>query len=239
MKTKNFILIGALCTCLLYCSKERLLDDNGNPQASTLKTLTVKVEDGSVLNSKIDEVRVITNVYSCAKCSEMLAPILLAEGNFTNGGFMITLPTSSEIHSITDGIQNMMNSNEWRYDRFYVPEDVNVNNPYANSQTVAITIVASKSGEDFGIFTYENRNKNIEGVLIYADSDITLNGTSSEMTYTEDGITYYYEYNISLKKGWNFVYAILTSSAMSKTANVLITTTPQSGMKWYFSENYF
>jgi hypothetical protein len=59
--------------------------------------------------------------------------------------------------------------------------------------------------------------------LAYVDKNITITGTR---TYTEGGETYTQKYNMSLKAGWNYVFALYNE------ATETITTGSQSGYTW-------
>jgi hypothetical protein len=65
--------------------------------------------------------------------------------------------------------------------------------------------------------------------LVYVDRNVTLTGTHP--LFTEGGKTYKEQWNVSLKTGWNYVFATKSESGTIVTYN-LTTGTPPSGFKW-------
>ncbi|MDR1725416.1 MAG: hypothetical protein LBR28_03385 [Bacteroidales bacterium] len=71
--------------------------------------------------------------------------------------------------------------------------------------------------------------------FMYADRDCDMIGSFSE---SSEGVTYNFNSDISLKKGWNKIY---TTSILGTgmEVNTTITTTEVSGMKWIAAGSYF
>jgi hypothetical protein len=69
---------------------------------------------------------------------------------------------------------------------------------------------------------------------MYADRDVTLIGSMSE---DEDANVVTITYDLSLKKGWNLVYVTWTETETE--INVVGTTTPVEGLKWYAEKDFW
>jgi len=75
-----------------------------------------------------------------------------------------------------------------------------------------------KAGNLIGQFKFHNAEKHIEGRLIYADRDVTLNGTDNSNDI----------WCASLKKGWNVIFFMPTNDGWH------MNTEDPGGMKWCF-----
>jgi len=73
----------------------------------------------------------------------------------------------------------------------------------------------------YGLFCIKDRNN--VAVLCYADIDVTIQGTSS---YSDSAHTFIY--NVSLKKGWNYVIGSKSGNTQTYTSSV----SQPSGYKW-------
>jgi hypothetical protein len=71
------------------------------------------------------------------------------------------------------------------------------------------------------------KDENNIAVLVYVDRDVTIKGTHTDYSYTET-------WNVSLKKGWN--YMVWSDNEATKTSTITATTTLPSGFKWYVLE---
>ena len=85
-------------------------------------------------------------------------------------------------------------------------------------------------------FVYGKRNGDdiAEVSFWYTDRDVRITGKDSYFD-EYDEITYTYNLDISLKKGWNTVY--WTGKVNSSTTSV--SNNPVSGLKWYFEEDFY
>ena len=235
MKTRNRIIMGVLCIFLVVCSEETALEDNGNPKTTTLKTLTAQVENGSLLNSKIDEVMAVVTLRRCWICSEITGTYRVATGNFNNGEFMIILPSYFEIQNWIESIFKLNTQNhKWNTVSFFLPEE---DNEFIISDLNAkifgiVYVIAYKSGVQVGKFSYENSIKNINGGMIFADREVNIIAYNIHAPITSANASYVnHNYSIFLKEGWNYIFEI-----PEKDGNITLTTASQGDMKWFFHE---
>jgi len=131
---------------------------------------------------------------------------------FTNGSFTITLPTSgfsSYLMDVTEFFEYFMQAGE--------KGKIKVSNP--NARIVDVDFIGFFYDEDddevyvSGLFSY--KSSDFICMFVFVDSDVNVTGATN--------------ISVSLKRGWNRVYA---ASAL----NTLTTKAP-NGMKWYF--DYF
>jgi hypothetical protein len=169
----------------------------------TEEMLTVEVEDGSAYNPRIDEVKML------------VGDDAIARGGYVGGRFEIPLP--GHINSLF--LRKVID----------VTEGLDVTGNLNAKMTPTVTMVAYKSGEKVGTFECRSPEKDKTAQLAYVDSAISIVGSDSGK---EDNITYTESYNLSFKKGWNFMYHTITETVTSMTS--VTTTENPGGMNWYF-----
>jgi hypothetical protein len=207
----SFLLTGALCASMLVVSSCKKDDDGLG--TSVVKTLDVKVDDGSKYNDLIDEVRLVGYNINTWNAVELVT------AKYTAGGFKMDLPESVPANILESFGKESSN--------------VNVSNTNAKLAYNNVSLRAfDKDGNRVGSIAYSKNDKNtnttVLGELVYADNDVTVTGKVTE----EWGAAIY---AMSLKKGWNLVFFIekeVSKGVWEGTA----TTSGQSGMKWYFEE---
>ncbi|MDR3327770.1 MAG: hypothetical protein LBT04_06575 [Prevotellaceae bacterium] len=137
--------------------------------------------------------------------------VALATAGYNNGVIKLQLPLT-----ISEGL--------FSYSDFF-PEGLTVSNP--NVKLNILYIEAYKNDSYVGDFYYalESYTQEIDGTYMYSDTDCSIQGTLEDEEF--EGLI---SININLKAGWNLVYIIEQSERAE------FTTTPQSGLKWFFSD---
>ena len=209
-----FVAVLFVSAVITSCSK----DDDG-PSTSTISgALDVKVEGGSAFNNIIDEVKLIG--YNPDTYSE----VVLATAKYSDGGFKIDLPETPS-SGILQPVANLF------ADGGDVSESVKISNTSAKAADVYLYAYDADGDEIGSIYCYkETGNLYVALELIYADSDVTITGSE---TY-EWGTT---TFSASLKKGWNQAYYVEKEVSEEKWEDSF-TTTPQSGLKWVFDDEW-
>jgi hypothetical protein len=194
-----------------YFTKNSAYDDDdddgggGGGDATGFK-ITATVENGSAYNSKISTVKAMAEDYTTD------TEAVLASGNYSNGGFIITLPTTPAV----------------KYLGQMVSPNITVSDPGAKFCIVEPLFEAYKGANSVGDLCYakEGNSSVIFGMYMYADRDVTIDGK-------ESGGGVNVTFNLSLKKGWNIIYNTYSPYDNSQS----LSSTVVSGLKWYFEEN--
>ena len=175
--------------------------------------ITAQVENGNAYNN-IKRIRANGYRYT------------LAVGNYINGGFSLTLPNT--VYP------------EWTIEDYFSNYEcitgLNISNKNAKVEFLYDHIrgYSSSKGEwqDYvGDFTYGKIVSNSVTVsatiatYIFADMDVNVTGSGH---YYGDIV----DCSMNLEAGWNTIYLTATSSA-----NYFFSTTPVSGLKWYFGDD--
>jgi len=228
-------ILGAMAVVFASCKKDR----NNEPKGLTI---TAQVENGNQYNSIIKRVRAMA--YDTLGNNQTLV-----SSAFANGGFSFTLPAT------VDG-QFLFPFDDEDMDGFEISDK--------NAKTNSVEFEGFSSSE--GGFDYSHWEGNFilgkihdlidrdtfflaggtMATYIYSDRDVTVSGKIHEsdddgfFSITLDIIT-----NLSLKKGWNRVYSVeevemsLTEDGLAMAMRITLTTTPVSGLKWYFADDFF
>lgn len=215
MKKVFFTLAVFVCTATIFaaCNKD---EDEGSAV-----TINATVEDGASYATSIDDVKAVI--------SDGDSLLFVASGNYTNGGFSLTLPKS-----VDEKYLSVLNAD--------MPEGITISDSTVKGS--GVNFYGYKSGEIVGIFQngkMENEMFTADESYIFVDGNISISGSSNE---TEDLlgalINVKINYDLTLKKGWNLVYLnmtpVLSETEISMTMD--ISNTPISGLKWYFTEGY-
>jgi hypothetical protein len=218
MKKAIFTLAAFIFAATIFtgCNKD---EDEGSAV-----TINATVEDGASYATSIDDVKAIIE-----DGDSIL--FVAASGNYTNGGFSLTLPKSVDVKYLS-----VMDTD--------MPEGITISDSKVKGS--GVNFYGYKSGEIVGMFQngkMENEMFTAVESYIFVDGNITISGSSSE---TEDllgmPITVKTNYNLKLKKGWNLVYLnmtpVLSETEISMTMD--ISNTQISGLKWYLTggDNY-
>ena len=220
MSRGNFLatLCGALFAASLIfigCGKD---DDDDKLVASPFDgVITATVEKGEAYNAHNSKVTTVAaQVRNNNGGREEFA-----SGTYANGGFTLTLPATpdskylSPIEEIVDEGKGIKISNKTA--------------KVVELDLISNRIIAYDDNTDY----YGDRlacgmvDKNSKTVVEfwYADKDVTMTALENE-----DG--YKFICSVSLKKGWNRVYMTETETKIEAT------TTPVSGVKWYFEYDF-
>ncbi|MCL2074680.1 MAG: hypothetical protein FWH18_12210 [Marinilabiliaceae bacterium] len=187
--------------------------------------IIAKVENGNIYNGYITEVWGIVTDY------DNLNEFVVSKGKYSNGGFTIELP------STVDG-GYLLRIEEF-FDYYFTISDL------STKMGILYIDAYNANGKFIGVFDRlffeekENQtgfsSNTIYSIIIYVDKDVSVNGHSvdSNWDYTWDVTA-----NLSLKKGWNEIFSIrdYTYNNGLATDIVLLTSTKQSGLKWYFDD---
>jgi hypothetical protein len=111
--------------------------------------------------------------------------------------------------------------------------NVKVSNP--NVKTASITSLRTfKDGErTYGNLSYIDKSAHAERIYMYADGDVTIKGSGTEK---DDDWTYVYDYNVTLKKGWNLIYVSSEENEATKTDTEKLSNNAPAGLKWVYYE---
>jgi len=192
--SKQIVLSSLFCGLLATtaCDKDK---SEKIPDGAFDGTITVMVENGSNYDSIISKVRVMT--YNDAT---ELWDKEIAFGNYTNGGFTLTLPTTID----TELLHNLGS-----FSRHLSVSDRNVRLFGINGSK----FYAYNSDDNrIGNFYIVNVDINPVGEVefTYADRDVTIVGSYLN-----------YIYNVSLKKGWNRVHSITNGDQTKFTTKIV------------------
>ncbi|GHT25770.1 hypothetical protein FACS189430_12390 [Bacteroidia bacterium] len=184
--------------------------------------VTAKVENGNDLNSKVNAVQVdVWNDEGDAGQEKYK----IASGSYASGSFTVNLPVTVDSKYLLPTVDNSeLLSDDWK-------DKIMISNP--NVKNCCIEFKAYKDGNRGGNFTYYGKTSETYGYFIYSDGDVTLTGLG---TYTNDGYICTYDYNVSLKKGWNIVYEYSKEDVNAKTFTIKMTSVAPADMKWYYYE---
>jgi len=244
--TLSTFFCGLLLTA--SCNKDK---DKEIPTSWFNGTITAVVENGNDYNSVVKRVAAIVG-YGYFDEEEWLHGYdAIAFGNYTNGGFTITLPSS---------LNDKYLFPIWWDD---VPETINISDPAVRAAYIfdpGFVAIPSASGEwEFdwegsfvGWLHYATVNLNESDDYpvsyadpIFVDRDVTITGTyENESEWEQNGEKFIEkwseEWSVSLKKGWNWLY-ITENRTETKTATgteirhtYKYTTKAISGLKWHY-----
>ena len=205
-------------------------------------TITAQVENGNAYNNFVK--RVMTKVWDKNDNSTALA-----SAPYANGGFTLTLPQTVEAEFLSPFDDDEFGSDLKISDKSallfgmggYGDGDIgaysSASGDFDDNDRVGRVVFAKnefEGNEETGTGTYIFASAG----FIYADRDVAIVGTVT-WSDTWDGVTYTLieKYSISLKKGWNIMYATSSSRYVNwetqTTSENHFTTAPVSGLKWY------
>ena len=187
-------------------------DENGLVASTVSGNLDIKIEG---VHDEFDP-SYIFDVELTTWDSDHYDYVVLATAKYSNDGFTISLPEnppSNTLKPIND-------------DFGFEPEDgVKISNMNAKIMQAGL-YAKNEYGSNCGsIYLYkEEGDTEFYMYLIYSDSDVNVTGKDLGNEET---------YSLSLKKGWNKMYCIYKELPDGRDDDIY-TTTPQSGMKWFF-----
>jgi hypothetical protein len=184
--------------------------------------ITAVVENGNAYNS------IVSKVVSRAEIGPPEEWANLTSGNYSNGGFTLTLPATPDskfLHKI----------NYWSWDWVGVTySDQNAKICFADNDG---DISAYTSNNVWVDYLYYGKFGETSLTLVgfcYTDRDVTIIGSGEER---DEDWTSTSNYSMSLKKGWNLVYITIVESENSE--NVEYSTKSVDGVKWYFWKDLY
>ena len=213
MKKAIFTLAAFIFAATIFtgCSKD---EDEGSAV-----TINATVENGASYSTTIDDVKAVI-----VEGDSIIT--VAASGNYTNGGFSLTLPKSVDAKYLSVMDDDM-------------PEGITISN--LKVKGCGINFYGYKSGEIVGMFQngkIENEMFTAAESYLFVDGNITISGGSTE---TADllgmPVTVKTNYNLTLKKGWNVAYLNMTPTVTDTEIimTIDISNTQVSGLKWYLT----
>jgi hypothetical protein len=217
-------IFGAVMVAFASCKKD---DDKNNDPATV--TVRANVEEGAELED------LIKRVQAGVDGGEEFQTI--ADADFVDGGFSLTLSEAPDEENFV----------ALKYFLSYEGADVDeltISNSDASIAQVFFFGFSSEDGdyenEDYEGEFYADKAEETEGAFsnaypfyVYVDADVTVTGTYNVEDDEEE------IWNVSLKKGWNAVYYTFEGNLVEEEWMYKNTysTTPVSGIKWYFDGN--
>ena len=212
----NYLVIAALAgaAALTSCDKENGDGDGG-------MTVSATVENASKYS---DVVTVKALVWDRSADKE----VEIASADFKNGSFSIKLPATVDAKYL----------NVWEEDE--IPSTVTVSN--RNAKTTYVSFKGVDKDGEYVTWFYQGKWDETTGTgtdadYIYSDSNLNITGTDSESDeYSEHTEIY----ALTIKKGWNVVYATGTEVEDDGfyTYTYIITSVHVTGLKWYGSQDW-
>ena len=227
---------------LTGCSK-----DDEAPGNSSITFIDAKVENGTNYNSIFDKVKAI--MYYGKDENEFV----VAEGKYSNGGFMIQLPATVDpeyLSPIVDGGKIG--------DEEIIMEDwIEISDKTVKGGGISLQAY-NQSGDYLGDFYYLNSSWDVssnktrtmitisvsEAGFVYCDKDVKITGSTELEEEVEDTqVKVKVKANAGLKKGWNIIYLTIDISikkngeSLSSSGIASITTSKPGEMKWYFEDD--
>jgi hypothetical protein len=178
-------------------------DGSGNNSVIVNNTLSVKVENGNILNGRIDLVKAEVRVDSENGSWDVY---ILASAPYSNGGFTLELPANPDaryLESLKDLLEDLLED---------MPAGITLSD--ANAKMMEVELNAYRSGKEAGWFYHGTAGgfgiADRWGGLMYADRDVSITGSGN---------------NLHLKRGWNIIYA--------KKTEGMTTTVPTSAKWYF------
>ena len=143
----------------------------------------------------------------------------LAVGNYSNGGFTLTIPNTTYP--------------KYRIETYFFGNNINISNKSASMEYIGkIQGFSTNSGlwngyEGDFIYGKTESNSETQAMFIFVDMDVNVTGWGY-FSYIGNG-----NYSMNLKAGWNTVYT--TTSPEIRTTS----TTPVGNLKWYFWNDFY
>jgi len=235
MKNKKFYalsVVACFCAGIVFtgCNKD---DD---PVYSSITSINAKVENGTMYD--FDKVKAV--MYNDHDEEEFV----VAEGNYTNGGFLINLPETVDQRYLSPMIEQ---DGEELF-----PEWLTISDPSVMGG--GISLEGYKSGSYQGDFYYMNMTQSesltnyslsmSEATFLYVDKNVTLKGSHTETERIEGiQVPIKFSANAPLKKGWNILYLTvnmtikISGTQISANGTTTITTKNPGGLKWYYEDD--
>ena len=197
------------------CGNDEEEPENGNnedelPTSTFDGKITAIVENGDDYNSTVTKVEALSLSNNIGDGDN-----LVAYGNYSNGGFILTLPPTPDekfLFSIADDVFD---------ERLSVSDKT--------TMLCQVSFYAFSSSEELVddiIYGKFDTNSYSNVVFWYADKDVTIIGSIVNNSNRTQN------YKISLKRGWNMLYHTNTGTVSEYSTEAV------SGLKWYFEEKF-
>ncbi|MDR1673008.1 MAG: hypothetical protein LBS09_06070 [Bacteroidales bacterium] len=225
MKSKfNFSMMAAMFAILsvatfVACDK----DDDTDSGAIADNTIVAAVNNGSSYSGQIDAVKAIVDAdeeYDSETGTYVLTGYEAGSAPYVNGGFTLKLQAT-----VADKYLGPMFDDEDEE----IP-GITISNP--NVKVNSTIILAYKADVLTGLLYYRTADETWDGILLYANGDISITGSTTD----DDGeSTYIEKYNVHLKKGWNMIYGKEVEKESGYEYE--LTSTAPTGLQWYFYDS--
>ena len=221
-----FVVLAAITSCD---------KDGGDPATSIVNnniSVTVSDVDGEVENVKLlanSEINVDwvwdKEAGKIVGATTSVTGEEIARGTFSGGRLTMNLPATVDSKYLTP-----------MYDDMEVPAGVSMSN-YNVKGTGGVFLVGYDSdGNETGLFFYgkfdEKTEQIIMSALIYVDNDVIISGAYSN---NDEIIKSTVSYDCNLRKGWNFMYVLLSSDGEGRLIGRTTTENP-GGLKWVYGK---
>ena len=226
-KLKFLSLVACICmvTVVLSCNK-----DEDKPGSCPVSSINATVVSNSSFNSKIDAVKVVVN--PDVHYDEENGPIITGGALIETSNYVdrLSLNLPDDIPNIY--LESIFNDS---------PNGVKISNKNVKGTTAFL--LGCKSESEVGYFLYiKLDNKGYNYVLVafadlwFVNNDVIITGSNS---YKDGNDSYIQKFNVSLKKGWNYMFTSEDVSKDGKTITYNYTTSNPGGMMWYFFDYGF
>ena len=149
----------------------------------------------------------------------------IASGSFINGKLSMNLPATVDSKCLTP-----------MYDDMEVPAGVSMSNNNVEGTGGVFLVGYDKDENVSGLFFYgkldEKTRQIIMAALIYVDNDVIITGTYSN---NDEIIKSTITYDCNFKKGWNFMYVLISGDGEGRLIGRTTTENP-GGLKWVFGK---
>jgi len=149
----------------------------------------------------------------------------IARGSFSDGRLTMNLPATVDSRFLTP-----------MYDDMEVPAGVSMSNNHVKGTGGVFLVGYDSDGNETGLFFYgkldEATKQIIMAGLVYMDNDVIITGSFSN---NEEIIKSTVIYDCNFKKGWNFMYVLLSGDGEGRLTGKTTTTNP-GGLKWVYGK---
>jgi hypothetical protein len=202
--------------------------DDDEPVSNAITEIKADVVNGDNYNSVVDKVRAlaeISSVWNEQLSTYIWAGYPIAESAYVGGGFTLQLPATLPDAHITL-LSEILNDDK-----------LTISPATVKAEVIDIFVAYGKTGQQVGRFRHlKGAGDAVEAkaMYIYADNNVTVKGSD---TGVEDDLTYSYEWNVSLTKGWNVIYVTNTANETAKTLTIVYSNKNPGGLQWIFIED--
>lgn len=218
-------IVLAMSCLLISCSKTN--DAEKESAGASINKISVTITGNSALNNQIDEVQLVREKPATATP----AWETIAKSPFNNGSFTIDLPAA--ITTTTDDVLDV--SYQADIDETVVENTLKVSD--SPTRVVFPYLFAYKASELVGtlLSAASSAGKDYAATYVYADKDATIKGKlvvkENATGYTATTLS-----DVTLKKGWNTLYASYAETGNNHEVN-FSSTAPTVQLSWNLYDN--